>query len=214
MDINLQNKKLDYLITKINYTLFHFFDCKDDINEGFRNIEIDLSNLIEHAITFDDVGNIIKIDDEEIVRRQEIRRFKNMSIELFDTNEIVKVLHFNHSTLRRIFEKFKTDKLLVHTEYIETNRIIDKLLEFYKIFYILEVSFITQDMYIKNISKDLILASYNKTNKSILTSTLVDVETLTDIFDYIIKEYRKLEEIYHKMYIKNLKKFIIKYHET
>jgi hypothetical protein len=213
MDINLQNKKLDYLITKINYTLFHFFDCKDDINEGFRNIEIDLSNLIEHAITFDDMGNIIKIDDEEIVRRQEIRRFKNMSIELFDTNEIVKVLHFNHSTLRRIFEKFKTDKLLVHTEYTETNRIIDKLLEFYKIFYILEVSFITQDMHIKNVSKDLILASYNKTNKSILTSTLVNVETLTDIFDYIIKEYRKLEEIYHKMNIKNLKKFIIKYDE-
>jgi len=213
MDINLQNKKLDYLITKINYTLFHFFDCKDDINEGFRNIEIDLSNLIEHAITFDDVGNIIKIDDEEIVRRQEIRRFKNMSIELFDTNEIVKVLHFNHSTLRRIFEKFKTDKLLVHTEYTETNRIIDKLLEFYKIFYILEVSFITQDMHIKNVSKDLILASYNKTNKSILTSTLVDVETLINIFDYIIKEYQKLEEIYHKMNIKNLKKFIIKYDE-
>ena len=199
MDINLQNKKLDYLITKINYTLFHFFDCKDDINEGFRNIEIDLSNLIEHAITFDDVGNIIKIDDEEIARRQEIRHFKNMSIELFDTNEITKVLHFNHLNLRRMFEKFKTDKLLVYTEYTETNRIIDKLLEFYKIFYILEASFITQDIYIKNISKNLILASYNKTNKNILTGTLADVETLTDIFDYIIKEYQKLEEIHYKI---------------
>ena len=199
MDINLQNEKLNYLITEINYVLFHFFDRKDDINEGFRDIEIDLSNLIKHAITFDDVGNIIKIDDEEIARRQEIRHFKNMSIELFDTNEITKVLHFNHLNLRRMFEKFKTDKLLVYTEYTETNRIIDKLLEFYKIFYILEASFITQDIYIKNISKDLILASYNKTNKNILIGTLADVETLTDIFDYIIKEYRKLEEIHYKI---------------
>ena len=199
MDINLQNEKLNCLITEIDYTLSNFFDRKDDINEGFRDIEIDLSNLIKHAITFDDVGNIIKIDDEEIARRQEIRHFKNMSIELFDTNEITKVLHFNHLNLRRMFEKFKTDKLLVYTEYTETNRIIDKLLEFYKIFYILEASFITQDIYIKNISKNLILASYNKTNKNILTSTLVDVETLTDIFDYIIKEYQKLEEIYHKI---------------
>ena len=199
MDINLQNEKLNCLITEIDYTLSNFFDRKDDINEGFRDIEIDLSNLIEHAITFDDVGNIIKIDDEEIARRQEIRHFKNMSIELFDTNEITKVLHFNHLNLRRMFEKFKTDKLLVYTEYTETNRIIDKLLEFYKIFYILEASFITQDIYIKNISKNLILASYNKTNKNILTGTLADVETLTDIFDYIIKEYRKLEEIYHKI---------------